>query len=146
MKKRHNPKSQGILTTKADLLHDVSKFMEMVDKKIKVEIYDEADENIPTVIITFPSRAEYLIGCDPDSRVMDKYSRNPQCFFACVGETYHSNSYYEPDSFEWEDITVNKDDLIGVCGIVARHEFKTRTEWFYEKIMDIEQQMFEEEE
>lgn len=146
MKKRHNPKSQGILTTKEHLLHDVSRFMEMLDKKIKVEIYGEADDLIPTVIITFPSKAEYLIGCDPDSKSMDSYRMKPRCFFASVGETYHSNSYYEPDSFEWEDIAVKQDDLVSVCGFVARHEFKARSEWFYEMIMGIEEQMYMDEE
>lgn len=120
-----------------ELLSLVSKFMLMVDKKIKVEIDDQADDDMPTVIVTFPSREEYLIGCDHNARVMDRYVMKPKCFFACRGETRHSNSYYEPDDFEWVDIAVNVDSLSAICAKVALDEYKQRFEYFNEMIFDV---------
>lgn len=120
-----------------ELLSLVSKFMLMVDKKIKVEIDDQADDDMPTVIVTFPSREEYLIGCDHNARVMDRYVMKPKCFFACRGETRHSNSYYEPDDFEWVDIAVNVDSISAICAKVALDEYKQRFEYFNEMIFDV---------
>jgi hypothetical protein len=111
--------------------------MLMVDKKIKVEIDDQADDDMPTVIVTFPSRAEYLIGCDHNAKVMDRYRMKPKCFFACRGETHHSNSYYEPDEFDWVDIAINVDSLSAICSKVVLDEYKQRFEDFNEAIFEV---------
>jgi hypothetical protein len=115
----------------------VTKFMLMVDKKIKVEFDDQADDDMPTVIVTFPSREKYIIGCDHNAKAMDRYLMRPKCFFACRGETRHSNSYYEPDDFEWIDIAVNVDCVPAICVKVALDEYKQRFDDFNEKMFDI---------
>lgn len=126
-----------------ELLRLVTKFMSKVDRKIKVEIGDQAHDDMPTVIVTFASRREYLIGCDHDAKTMDRYVMKPKCFFACRGEVHHSNSYYEPDDFEWIDIAVNQDSLSAVCAKVALDDYKLKMSDFAESIDDIIQSMYE---
>jgi hypothetical protein len=122
------------MLTIQELLILVSKFMSQVNSKIKVEVYPEADDDIPTVIVTFPSKIEYLIGCDHNQKNMDRYRMRPKCFFASRGEISYSFDYYQPDDFDWIDIAINKDSVASVCVTVAMDEYKVREESFRENL------------